>query len=256
MKLAVTYNKEALRHEGDESVMYCSICKSVIRMGKYRTLFCAKCGLVESENVVIDLVMSCAHCEKPIAANMNYDGRVTARCENEDCGDCWSMQDLCLIRLNKSIKPKRNEYSDPARVICSVHTTKTIDNEWVGVKTLNFCELKREIFNCLSKINPHLIKVENVQTLINKALVAAIELNYQRLININTGKNMWYSITGLMEESGAKRDVVVSVFKKFLRESCSYEKRFYTKQQGRARYIHFDIHTFIMEQIKYQINHD
>jgi hypothetical protein len=126
----------------------------------------------------------------------------------------------------------------------------------VDVKTLNFCKLKREIFDCLSKINPHLIKVENSQTLINKALVTAIRFNYQCLININTGKNMWHSITGLMKESGAKRDVVVSVFNKFLSESCSYEKRFYTKQRGRTRYIHSDIHAFIMEQIEYKIKHD
>ena len=142
MKLAIIYDKASLKREGDESTIYCSICNGELRLGIYKTLFCAKCEIVGSSDVKIDSIMSCIHCEQPLTAKKNYDGRITGRCENENCGDCWSMQDLCLIKLNKSISPERGE--DPYMTyINNTHEAEIISNKWVDIKTLGFCELKQ-----------------------------------------------------------------------------------------------------------------
>jgi len=249
MKLAVIYDKMALKREGDETTIYCSICNSELRLGIYRTLFCSKCEIVASSDVTIDSIMSCVHCEQPLTAKKNFDGRITGRCENEACGDCWSMQDLCLIRLNKSISPERGEDPYITR-INDAHEAEVISNEWVDVKTLNFCQLKREIYDSFSRISPHLVKTESSQTLINRALANAIELNYQRLKNIDTRKNKWHSVSALIRESGVKREIVVAIVEKFVQEACSYEVRFYIRQRGRAKFIHSNIYGWIMEQIK------
>ncbi|MEI6529336.1 MAG: hypothetical protein WCN88_02985 [Candidatus Falkowbacteria bacterium] len=249
MKLAVIYDKEALKREGDESTIYCSICNSEIRIGIYRTLFCSKCEIVGGTGVKIDSVLSCIHCEQPLVAKKNYDGRITARCENPACGDCWSMQDLCLIKMDKCITSESGE--DPYIThINNINEAEIISNAWVDVKTLGFCELKQEIYEYFLKTNPHLVKANASKTLMNVALASAIELNYQRLKNMDTRKNKWHSISSLIRESGAKRELVVSVVEKFKQEACPYEIKFYTKQGVRARFVHSEIYAWIMEQIK------
>lgn len=249
MKLAIIYDKAALKREGNESTIYCSICNSEVRIGSCWTLFCPKCEIVGGSGVKIDSIMSCVHCEQPLTAKMNFDGRITGRCENEDCGDCWSMQDMCLIKLDKSIVPEIGE--DPYIMhINNTHEAEIISREWVDVKTLDFCKLKEEIFDYFSKISPHLIKVGFSQTLINQALINAIELNCQRLKKIDTGKNMWHSVPSLIRDSGAKKEIVIAIVEKFSQEGCPYEVRFYTRRRGRARFIHSNIYGWIMEQIK------
>ena len=255
MKLAVIYDKKALKKEGDESTIYCSICGNKLRLGPYRVLFCPKCEVVGSSDVIIDSIMSCTHCNQQLTAKINFDGRITGRCETENCGDCWSMQDLCLIKLPKSILPDRGEDSY-IMSINNLHEAKIISDTWIDVKTLDFCELKQEIFDCFLKTNPELVKISSSQTLINQALINAINLNYQHLKNMDTRRNMWYSISKLTRESGAKREIIVAVVEKFAEESCSYETKYYIRRCGQARFVHSDIYRWIMRQIKNKIDED
>lgn len=251
--IAVIYDKKSLKKEGDESTIYCSICGNELRLGPYRTLFCPKCKVVGSSEIKIDSIMSCVHCKQPCTAKMNYDGRITGRCETENCGDCWSMQDLCLIKLSKNIIPDSGE--DPYMIhINNFQESKIISDTWIDVKTLDYCELKQEIFDCFLKTNPKLVKINPSQTLINQALVNAIDFNYQRLKYMYTRKEMWHSISKLTRESGAKREIVVAVIERFTQESCPYETKYYIRQFGKARFVHSNIYGWIMRQIKNEID--
>jgi Zn-finger nucleic acid-binding protein len=85
------------------TVLVCKKCKTRMRAGSGWSLFCPKCLGVWPQGVVVDMVMSCVHCRKPLVINQADDNRVYGRCETNNCGDCNSMQDLCLITLPEKI---------------------------------------------------------------------------------------------------------------------------------------------------------
>lgn len=92
--------------EGD--ILYCEKCGSNIQAGSGWGLFCPNCKIgyhYKDEEVAISYpseVMSCVHCKQPLTIRQVKDGtHVFGRCDTEDCGDCFSMQDLCLITFRE-----------------------------------------------------------------------------------------------------------------------------------------------------------
>jgi hypothetical protein len=95
--------------ETPEHVLLCKKCKTKVRAGASWWLFCPRCLSVENGAGVIDMIMSCIHCRKPLVIEKTEDGRTVGRCYTENCGDCYSMQDLCLISLPEKIGLKKKE---------------------------------------------------------------------------------------------------------------------------------------------------
>lgn len=250
MALAIFYDKEALKREGDESTIYCSICRKELSLGPYMTLFCPRCGLVGSKEVKIDSIMSCVHCEQPLVAKKNYDGRVTGRCETENCGDCWSMQDLCLIWLPKAVFPEGPEGDPFILYLQNVKEAEKIGQEWVDIKTLDCSTLQQEILDHFLEKNPGLVRSAHSTTLVNQALVNAARLTHDRLRNISSRKENWYSISCLAQENKVKKEAVIAVVTRFSEESCPVEARYYIRRRGRTLFVHSEIYPWITRQIR------
>lgn len=84
-----------------DEVLYCLKCRNVkVQAGPRWILFCPVCNDVEDGERMPTQVMSCTHCDKPLVVKQMEDGRVYGRCHTPDCGDCFSMQDLCLINIS------------------------------------------------------------------------------------------------------------------------------------------------------------
>lgn len=84
-----------------DNILYCNTCSSKIQAGPQWVRFCPLCKSTQ-ENSAQNFefpksVMSCVHCHQPITLNLTKDGRVVGRCDTDKCGDCYSMQDLCLV---------------------------------------------------------------------------------------------------------------------------------------------------------------
>jgi len=194
--------------------------------------------------------MSCVHCDQPLTANMNYDGRITGRCDTENCGDCYSTQDLCLITLPKIIEPETGQERDPYMVrINNINEAEKISNQWIDIKTTNYDGLKQEVFDSLREANPGLIKVTQSQILINQALINATNDTCHRLQRMSRRKDNWYSITALVQNSKSERETVRAVVEKFIKESRPYEVRYYIRRCGRAMFVHTAIYGFIIGKI-------
>ncbi len=89
--------------EGRNDPIWCQNCGTKVQAGGQWILFCPICNVTE-KNMYVSHVMSCTHCDTPLTIFMNKDdGGVYGRCHNPDCGDCYSMQDLTLIPLNRTI---------------------------------------------------------------------------------------------------------------------------------------------------------
>ncbi|MEI6352705.1 MAG: hypothetical protein WCO35_02090 [Candidatus Nomurabacteria bacterium] len=94
----------------EDSIYYCKECGSNLQSGPRWELFCPKCKLGccykgESEPLPYPTqVMSCVHCSNPLVVKLTEDGRIVGRCHTDDCGDCFSMQDLCLITFREEEK--------------------------------------------------------------------------------------------------------------------------------------------------------
>lgn len=93
---------------GEDKVIHCKKCGNQVRAGGKWVLFCPHCKVSE-ENYLVSHTMSCTHCDIPLTIMLSekeeQKGTFYAygRCHNPKCGDCYSMQDLTLIPLDKKI---------------------------------------------------------------------------------------------------------------------------------------------------------
>ena len=85
----------------------CKKCGSNLQAGPRWEPFCPTCklGCFHKDEAkpfpYPTQVMSCVHCSKPLVLKLTVDHRMVGRCYTEDCGDCFSMQDLCLITFRE-----------------------------------------------------------------------------------------------------------------------------------------------------------
>lgn len=99
--------KEDPNLDGEGPIFCCKKCGSNLQAGPRWEPFCPKCKLGcfhqdEPEPFPYPTqVMSCVHCSKPLVLKLTKDKRMVGRCYTENCGDCFSMQDLCLITFRE-----------------------------------------------------------------------------------------------------------------------------------------------------------
>lgn len=102
--LARSTGENKLSYYEKDTILHCTECHSLIRAANRWHLFCPTCKIVDDSSATITHVMSCCHCDKPLTVHYNHDrGTVYGRCYTEDCGDCYSMQDLTLIPIKEAI---------------------------------------------------------------------------------------------------------------------------------------------------------
>lgn len=108
--------KEDSNPDAEGSVYHCKECGSNLQAGPRWEPFCPTCKLGcfhkdESEPFPYPTqVMSCTHCCKPLVLKLTKDNRMVGRCYTENCGDCFSMQDLCLITFRKEEEVKEVDF--------------------------------------------------------------------------------------------------------------------------------------------------
>lgn len=100
------------RETPGSTILVCKKCKTHMRAGAGWSLFCPTCLGVWPEGEIVDMVMSCVHCSKPLVIHQADDNHVYGRCNTKDCGDCFSMQDLCLVNLPNKVGLVEEKESD------------------------------------------------------------------------------------------------------------------------------------------------
>ena len=221
MKL-LTYTVDTnFSYVGEEHPYYCQKCQSKLRAGSQLVLFCPKCKTIEEPNTTIEHIMSCIHCEQPATIMLNQDGRRTCRCETKDCNDLWSMQDLCLIGLEKSI-------GEPS-----------LGPNWISLKKLNYRGAKKEILAFLTKNDDEtLVQKKFGQTFIRASLNSLIQFEYNKLKKLRLKQNYWFWDFGLALRYRLKSDDVMKIIDNYAATGCPAAVKKLIKQKNGRRFIH------------------
>jgi Zn-finger nucleic acid-binding protein len=131
------------RESPGSTVLVCKKCKTHVRAGAGWSLFCPTCLGVWPKEEIIESVMSCVHCDQPLVIHQAEDNHVYGRCDTENCGDCYSMQDLCLVRLPQKIGVTLQTVSTTEELIAFIDTIS--DEGDLTLKTGEFRKKSKEL---------------------------------------------------------------------------------------------------------------